>query len=247
MGRSYGGFGFQPLRFSAMTRIAVLMSIVLALAAAGCGGSDKKSTTSGNVETTQTAGTPTGPEPKASCKSVKAPKPKPNGGAKKPTSGLDPAGKTTVTMETNCGTFVVDVDPKTSPKAAASFVSLAGQGFYDNTVFHRIVPGFVIQGGDPTGTGQGGPGYTTVDKPNSSARYSRGVVAMAKSGTEPAGAAGSQFFVVTGADATLPPDYAIVGRVSSGEDVTQKIGKLGDTATEKPTQPVVLEKATAKQ
>jgi peptidyl-prolyl cis-trans isomerase B (cyclophilin B) len=232
-----------------MTRIAVLMSIVLALAVAGCGGSDKeKKSTTGAADTTGAASAPApAPKPSGGCTSVKEPKAKPEGGAKKPSSGLDPEGKTIVTIKTNCGSFVVNVDPKTSPKAAASFVSLAGQGFYDNTVFHRIVPGFVIQGGDPTGTGQGGPGYTTIDKPKSSARYSRDVVAMAKSGAEPAGTAGSQFFVVTGADATLPPDYAIVGRVSSGEAVVQKIGKLGDAATEKPTQPVVLEKATVEQ
>jgi cyclophilin family peptidyl-prolyl cis-trans isomerase len=106
-------------------------------------------------------------------------------------------------------------------------------------VFHRIVPGFVIQGGDPTATGTGGPGYTTVDKPPAGAHYTRGVVAMAKAGNEPRGAAGSQFYVVTGADAGLPPDYAIVGRVSKGLAVVEKIGRLGD-AGEQPTEPVVI-------
>jgi cyclophilin family peptidyl-prolyl cis-trans isomerase len=85
----------------------------------------------------------------------------------------------------------------------------------------------------------GGPGYTTIDKPPPDASYTQGVVAMAKAGNEPPGAAGSQFYVVTGQDAGLPPDYAIVGKVVQGDDVVQRIGQLGDPA-EHPTQPVVI-------
>ena len=112
-----------------------------------------------------------------------------------------------------------------APATAASLVSLAKSGFYDNTIFHRIVPEFVIQGGDPTQSGSGGPGYTTVDAPPRDASYTKGVVAMAKSATEPAGTSGSQFFVVTGADIGLPPDYAVVGNVTSGIDVVERIGR----------------------
>ncbi len=101
-------------------------------------------------------------------------------------------------METSCGSFTIRLDQKTAPNTAASFASLTEKGFYDGTVFHRIVPGFVIQGGDPTGTGTGGPGYSVVDKPPENAKYTRGVVAMAKTGDEPPGTAGSQFYVVTG-------------------------------------------------
>ncbi len=101
-------------------------------------------------------------------------------------------------------TFVVTLDPESAPATAASLVALAEAGFYDDTVFHRIVPGFVIQGGDPTQTGGGGPGYQTVDVPADDAAYTHGVVAMAKAGPEPPGTAGSQFFVVTGADVGLP-------------------------------------------
>ena len=137
--------------------------------------------------------------------------------------------------------FTVTLDVASAPATAASLVSLANAGFFDNTIFHRIVPGFVIQGGDPTQTGSGGPGYQTVDPPASDARYTKGVVAMAKSGAEPAGTSGSQFFVVTGADVGLPPDYAIVGNVTSGLDVAERIGQLGDPATEQPTRPVVIE------
>ena len=142
-------------------------------------------------------------------------------------------------VETNCGTFTITLDQKLAPNATGSLVSLAKRGYFDDTFFHRIVPGFVIQGGDPTGTGSGGPGYSTHDKVPANASYIHGVVAMAKAGTEPAGTAGSQFFVVTGQNAQLTPDYAVVGRVTEGIDVVDRIGKLGNAA-EQPTRPVVI-------
>ena len=145
-------------------------------------------------------------------------------------------------FETNCGSFTVTLNQKVAPNAAGSLVSLAKRGFFDDTYFHRIVLGFVIQGGDPTGGGSGGPGYETHDSVPQDAKYTHGVVAMAKTATEPAGTAGSQFFVVTSADAALPPDYAIVGKVTSGLDVVDRIGKLGD-ANEQPTRAVVISKA----
>jgi peptidyl-prolyl cis-trans isomerase B (cyclophilin B) len=171
---------------------------------------------------------------------VKAPKPKPDGSLKRPSSKLDAAKTWTATVTTNCGTFAFQLDVKRAPNASASIAYLASKKFFNGTVFHRIVPGFVIQGGDPTGTGSGGPGYSTVDKPPSNASYKKGVVAMAKAGGEPSGTAGSQFFVVTGADAGLPPDYAIAGKVTSGLDVVERIGKLGDQS-EQPTATVEIE------
>jgi cyclophilin family peptidyl-prolyl cis-trans isomerase len=173
-----------------------------------------------------------------------------SGSADCPTTGkqvtfpmLDPAKQYAVDVRTNLGSFAFDLNVKDSPCTTASFASLVRKGFFDGTKFHRIVPGLVIQGGDPTGTGTGGPGYTVVDVPPSDAAYTRGVVAMAKTGAEPAGTAGSQFFVVTGADASLPPDYALLGKVSSGMDVVQRIGKLGD-ASEQPTRNVVVQRMT---
>jgi cyclophilin family peptidyl-prolyl cis-trans isomerase len=150
-------------------------------------------------------------------------------------------------VETNCGSFTIELDTKGAPNTSASLVSLAKAGFFDGLTFHRIVPGFVIQGGDPMGTGGGGPGYKTVDKPQPSARYTRGVVAMAKTEAEKPGTGGSQFFVVTGQDAGLPPEYAVAGRVVDGLDVVDRIGQLGDPATEQPTQPVVMSKVTVKE
>jgi cyclophilin family peptidyl-prolyl cis-trans isomerase len=106
------------------------------------------------------------------------------------------------------------------------------------------VPGFVIQGGDPTGTGKGGPGYTVRDVPPADATYTKGVVAMAKTATQPSGTSGSQFFVVTGADVGLPPQYAILGAVTKGLRVVERIGKLGNPANERPTRKVIVQRMT---
>ena len=115
-------------------------------------------------------------------------------------------------------------------------------GYFDDTIFHRIVPGFVIQGGDPTGKGSGGPGYTTVEPPPAGTSYVKYMVAMAKTASEPPGAAGSQFFVVTAPDAQLTADYAVLGKVTDGKDVVDRIGKLGDPSTQAPTRSVVIQK-----
>jgi peptidyl-prolyl cis-trans isomerase B (cyclophilin B) len=120
-------------------------------------------------------------------------------------------------------------------------VSLARQRFYDGLLIHRIVPGFVIQGGDPQGDGSGGPGYKTVEPPPENLRYTRGVVAMAKGQIEDSGTAGSQFFVVTGEDAQLRPEYALLGTVSDGMDVVERIGVLRvESTTERPVDPVLI-------
>jgi cyclophilin family peptidyl-prolyl cis-trans isomerase len=177
----------------------------------------------------------------AGCTKVKQPKLGAHTVAK-PKLGLSPKKTYDVVFQTNCGSFTVKLDQKQSPKTAASFVYLVQKGFFDKTVFHRIVPDFVIQGGDPTGTGTGGPGYLTVDTPPRNAAYAHGVVAMAKTQTQPAGTSGSQFFVCT-TDVQLPPDYAIIGKVVKGLDVVDRIGKLGN-ASQQPTQVVEILKAT---
>jgi len=210
-------------------RATLLAAATLALAA--CGGS------SNQAVTTAATTTPGG------CRSVIPPPAQERHGTK-PTKLLDASKTYDVSLQTNCGRFVIRLAVKTSPATAASFVSLVRSGYYEKTVFHRIVPGFIIQGGDPTATGAGGPGYTTVDKPPADTHYTFGLVAMAKTQTEAAGTSGSQFFVVTGADAGLPPDYAVLGNVVSGVPVVRRIGKLGDPSTEQPTETVELERAT---
>jgi cyclophilin family peptidyl-prolyl cis-trans isomerase len=170
-----------------------------------------------------------------------------------PTTKADPAKTYLATFQTSCGSFTVRLDPRNAPITTANFVFLADRKFYDATWFHRIVPGgqagiAVIQGGDPTGTGTGGPGYTIKDeKPKSAAAYKPYSVAMANSGRPNSG--GSQFFISTADNSKgLQPDYAVFGQVASGQAVVDKIaavpvgGQRGDT----PTQAVWIEKLTIK-
>jgi peptidyl-prolyl cis-trans isomerase B (cyclophilin B) len=159
-----------------------------------------------------------------------------------PEAETPPEGSRAV-VDTSKGRFVIELDTEDSPHTTASFANLVDEELYTKTRFHRIVPGFVIQGGDPLGDGTGGPGYSVVEAPPANATYTRGVVAMAKSETEPAGTSGSQFFVVTGADAGLPPEYAVLGKVVEGLDVVEAIGKLG-TPSQKPKEEVLVDKIT---
>jgi peptidyl-prolyl cis-trans isomerase B (cyclophilin B) len=152
---------------------------------------------------------------------------------------LDKSKPHTVHVLTNLGSFDVRLDVDDSPCTTSSFAALVRKRFFDGTIFHRIVPGFVIQGGDPTGSGRGGPGYTVVDVPPRDSLYTKGVVAMAKTAAEPPGTAGSQFFVVTADNAGLPPDYAILGVVTKGLPVVERIGRLGN-AREQPTRRVAV-------
>jgi cyclophilin family peptidyl-prolyl cis-trans isomerase len=176
------------------------------------------------------------------CKEVEAPKPK-QVTLTAPKQTVKKGEKLTAVVQTSCGTFDIELATDKAPKTANSFAYLAEEGFYDGLTFHRIVPEFVIQGGDPEGTGGGGPGYSVVEKPPANLAYTKGVVAMAKTSAEPPGTSGSQFFVVTSVDAGLPPEYALVGKVGKGMDVVERIGNLG-TPTEKPKQTVVMEKVT---
>jgi peptidyl-prolyl cis-trans isomerase B (cyclophilin B) len=180
----------------------------------------------------------------AGCEKASAPAPKDVSPRKAPTLRLDASKTYLATVETSCGTFVIKLDPKQAPKTGGSFVTLARDGFYDGLGFHRIAPGFVIQGGDPAGNGSGGPGYKIRERPPKDIVYSEGTVAMAKGGTEPAGTSGSQFFVVTGNNANLPPDYALLGRVTKGLEAVHRIEKLSSTSDGPPSQPVVIKKVT---
>jgi peptidyl-prolyl cis-trans isomerase B (cyclophilin B) len=137
----------------------------------------------------------------------------------------------TAVVDTSEGTFEIGLDTERSPKTTNSFGFLADRGFYDGLTFHRIVPGFVIQGGDPTGTGTGGPGYSVDEPPPPRTEYLRGTVAMAKTSVEPPGRSGSQFFVVTAADAGLAPQYALLGKVTKGYATVERISELGDPAS----------------
>jgi peptidyl-prolyl cis-trans isomerase B (cyclophilin B) len=244
--------------------LTTLLALLALLAVSGCGDDDSGSGDKGSgaapaadstapADTTEAetaANTDTsaagGPAP-TKCLDVEAPKPKPDGGQQRPKSKLDPARTYEIDFETSCGDFTVRLDPKLAPNTTASFASLARDGFFDDTTFHRIVTGFVIQGGDPTASGNGGPGYSTRDRPPAGATYPRGIVAMGKTATEPSGTAGSQFFVVTGAKVPLPAQYAIIGKVVEGMDAVMRLAKLADpndTGTGTPLRPAVIEQAT---
>jgi peptidyl-prolyl cis-trans isomerase B (cyclophilin B) len=175
------------------------------------------------------------------CKQVEAPKPK-KVSFEAVKNTVKPGEDVHAAVETSCGTFEIALDTERAPKTVNSFVFLSEEGFYDGLTFHRVAPGFVIQGGDPLGTGTGGPGYSVDEKPPANLAYTKGVVAMAKSSAEPPGRSGSQFFVVLAPDAGLPPEYALVGRVDQGMDVVERIGELGNPETEAPKQTVLIEK-----
>ena len=151
----------------------------------------------------------------------------------------------TITLKTNFGTIQFETYDADTPKTVENFLSLAKKGFYNNLIFHRVIPGFMIQGGDPSGNGTGGPGYKFDDelKPNTESYkngYKKGVVAMANAGPN---TNGSQFFIML-ADYPLPNNYTIFGKVVSGQDVVDAIGKTPTGAQDRPQKPVIMNEVT---
>jgi peptidyl-prolyl cis-trans isomerase B (cyclophilin B) len=212
---------------------SALVAIAVVLLAAGCGGANRSSNAvgSGSDSTIST------------CETVDAPLAREPAILHAPAHLLDPKKTYTLTFDTSCGTFSIRLDPKLAPHTTASLVSLTRKKYFDDTIVLRIVPGLLIQGGDPTQTGAGQPGYGTVDVPPRNTRYTRGIVAMAKSQLDKPGTAGSQFFVVTAKRVQLPPIYAVVGRISSGLDVVERIGKLGNEK-QIPKRTILIESVT---
>ena len=142
-----------------------------------------------------------------------------------PAMGIDAAKRYTAVMETSKGSMTIVLDPIGAPRTVNSFVFLARNGFYDGVVFHRIIPGFVVQGGDPTGTGRGGPGYKFADELPAPGRYEVGSLAMANSGPD---TNGSQFFIISGSDGVrLPPSYSLFGKVISGLETVAALDAAG--------------------
>ena len=237
-----------------MRRAAVPIVILLvALTLLACGKDDPRTAATATTEPAPTrTATTTRADPNVrprsardGCKAVAAPAPGTRPNRRRPRQRLSAKRTHTAILRTNCGTIRIRLDVKSSPKTTASFASLARNGFFDGLTFHRIAkPGgndYVIQGGDPLGTGNGGPGYTVVEDPPGDTRYRRYVVGMAKAENERQGTSGSQFFIVTAAEAPLPADYAVLGRVVGGKEVVRRIAKLAtDPATEMPIDPVVI-------
>jgi cyclophilin family peptidyl-prolyl cis-trans isomerase len=210
-----------------------LPALCALLLLAACGGDDQTPSTAVSPKQAQ-----------VTCKKVAAPAPKGEQNLSRPKTTLQPGQRYDVDLQTNCGTITIRLATGRAPKTSASFANLVKRGFYDGLIFHRVVHDFVIQGGDPLGTGMGGPGYTVVERPPADLAYTTGIVAMAKTEADPAGASGSQFFIVTAPDAGLPPDYAVAGGVVRGMDVAQRIGKVAVDDQDRPISPVVIEKAT---
>ena len=233
-----------------MPRLLMLLLACLVLAVAGCGGDDEEQpAAAGTTEPAETAtATPedTGGEQGSGCEKVDKPAPK-DAEFAKPKRRLDEDESYVATVKTNCGEFEITLDAKRAPKTGGSFAFLAGKGFFDGLGFHRIVPGFVIQGGDPKGDGSGGPGYSVVEAPPEDLTYSKGIVAMAKTAIEDPGTSGSQFFVVTAADAQLPPQYALLGKVTKGQDVVDLIGAAPVGPDEQPVEPIVMESVAVEE
>ncbi len=152
---------------------------------------------------------------------------------------IDPEKAYSATMETSKGTIELDLYPAEAPRAVNNFVFLARNGFYDGVIFHRVIAGFMIQGGDPTGTGRGGPGYRFEDELDLARRhgYPRGTLAMANAGPN---TQGSQFFIVH-EDASLPPDYTVFGRVVEGTDVLDAIATSPTDRTDRPLEEVRID------
>ncbi|HEY3079492.1 MAG TPA: peptidylprolyl isomerase [Chloroflexota bacterium] len=161
-----------------------------------------------------------------------------------PEMKIDPNKSYTASVKTSLGDVSIELLPKDAPTAVNNFVFLAREGFYDGVKFHRVIKGFMIQTGDPTGTGRGGPGYKFSDELQNAPRggYKKGTVAMANAGPN---TNGSQFFIMD-ADYALPPSYVAFGRVTGGQDVVNKIASVETTGPERstPTKDVVMEKVS---
>lgn len=219
------------------------MALAGAVSVAGCGGATQPNP-GGNY----------GKEPKPAG-STPAPAPAPATGSKQwnqpPAMQIDVNKQYFATMKTSMGDIRIELLPKETPKAVNNFVFLAKQGFYDGTTFHRIVKGFMIQGGDPQGNGTGGPGYNFEEELPPKHSYEQGIVAMAR--TDLPKSQGSQFFICNGpgcaASLDRNPNYTQFGKVVAGMDIVQKISAVevtmgNDGAPSKPKTPPVIEKVT---
>jgi cyclophilin family peptidyl-prolyl cis-trans isomerase len=157
-----------------------------------------------------------------------------------PEFGIDASKSYAATLDTSQGEIVIELDSERSPLTVNNFVFLANEGFYDGVIFHRVIENFMIQGGDPTGTGRGGPGYKFRDEIEGSGEYSRGTVAMANAGPN---TNGSQFFIVH-KDSGLPHSYTIFGKVTSGMEAVDSIAGSDTDGSDRPREDVTINKVT---
>lgn len=218
------------------TVVAAALAVAALVTAAACGGGEPTA----EVAAPLTGACAGGPLPTAA--------PASQGPFDAPEQVVKADCEYTATIATEFGDIEIALDADAAPTTANSFVFLATRGYFDGLTFHRVVPGFVIQGGDPTGTGTGGPGYSLPDELPATDGYEAGAVAMANSGPD---TSGSQFFIVTGDASGLPAAYSRFGTVTAGLDAARAIEGLadpeadpGDPAAQRPTRPAVIESIT---
>ncbi len=201
--------------------ITAIVGIAAIPVLAGCGSSDSSSTATTGADTST-----------ASAKTWSS----------APAMAIDVNAAYTATMKTSKGAITIALDPSQAPKTVNNFVFLSKNGFYDGLTFHRVIPGFMIQGGDPAGTGSGGPGYEFADELPNANTYKIGSVAMANAGPN---TNGSQFFIVTGPNGvSLPPSYSLFGQVTKGQAVANAIAQVPRDSTDKPNAPVTIQSVT---
>lgn len=254
----------MPTPTSALHRLAGVAAITIVLVA--CDGSDDAATTTSTATNTTASvdfdTTTAGPAPAAgsptdyagfraqptACGAEPPPEPEMLQFPAPEDMGIDPESRPRATIATSCGDIVVELDPSLAPETVNSFVFLAESGYFEGTVSHRILEGYVMQAGDPTATGLGSPGYTVADEfpPQGESPYNRGVVAMANAGP---GTTGSQFFIMLADAPLLPPEYSVFARVVEGEEVLDAVASVavgpnsqGEHST--PLETVYLETVT---
>jgi len=210
------------------------------LIASACGSDD---TSEGSTATE--ASTEGGDESSAECPPVDGSGEQLQNFDAAPPMCLEPGASYEAVVVTNKGEFTIELDPEQAPETTNSFVFLARNKYFDDTVCHRIIPGFVVQCGDPTATGTGGPGYTIIDELPGAGEYQIGSIAMANAGPQ---SGGSQFFIITGeSGAALPPQYALFGEVIDGFDGTVVSMEAAGTAAGDPSEPIEIQSITIVQ
>jgi cyclophilin family peptidyl-prolyl cis-trans isomerase len=216
-------------------RLSVLL-VAATFAIAGCGSDDVEPATNAPDDTTMSddAASP------ADCPPIDGATEQTREFDAAPPDCLEPGATYEAVVTTNQGEFTIAIDPESAPIAANNFVFLARNQYFDDTECHRIIPNFVVQCGDPTATGTGGPGYTIEDEPPAPGEYQVGSIAMAK--TQAPDSAGSQFFIITGSDgAALPPEYALFGQVVDGLDTTVESMAAAGTPSGDPLEPIEIQ------
>ena len=240
----------------------VLIAIAAALPALAACGKDEGLSDASTTPTTTTATvaqsattTTTALPPRSAkdgCDPVAPPKPSSSPTRRLSKKMLSTKSSYEAVLQTNCGTIRILLAVRRAPKTTSAFAGLVRNRFYDGLSFHRIAKpagnDYVIQGGDPLGDGNGGPGYSVVEKPGKTTKYTRGIVAMAKTATDAPGTSGSQFFIVTAEETPLPPEYALLGRVIGSFAAVNRIAKLEtDPVSEMPVDPVVIQRAAIRR